>query len=198
MRPSTRPTRDAQPEIWLDSRQLRTLAHPLRSRLLSALRLDGAATATMLAERLDTNTGATSYHLRQLAEVGLVVEDPDRGSGRQRWWRAAHAEHGWWNTDFDDPDDRAALDWLADYQVRNVVEEAARWRGSQEAMPREWREAAAFNDMGLRLPAERLRALNDELAEVVERYRRDPASDAGESRQVLVFLCGFPRGGLTR
>ena len=74
--------------IKLNSQQIRTLAHPLRSRLLGALRVDGPATATTLAQALDTNTGATSYHLRQLAEVGLVAEDVDRGTGRQRWWRA--------------------------------------------------------------------------------------------------------------
>ena len=85
------------------------LAHPLRMRLLGALRVNGPATATTLAELLGTNTGATSYHLRQLAEVGLVAEDPDRGTGRQRWWRAAHDVTNWEPTDFDDdPDARAA------------------------------------------------------------------------------------------
>ena len=58
--------------IQLDAEAVRVLAHPLRSRLLSALRLHGPATATELADRLDTNTGATSYHLRKLESVGLV------------------------------------------------------------------------------------------------------------------------------
>ena len=49
------------------------LAHPLRSRLLDELRLSGPATATTLAAVLHTNSGATSYHLRKLAEVALVV-----------------------------------------------------------------------------------------------------------------------------
>ena len=71
------------------------LAHPLRLRLLGRLRTDGPATATALAEKLGTNTGATSYHLRQLAEVGLVAEDPDLGTGRQRWWRARHDVSSW-------------------------------------------------------------------------------------------------------
>ena len=57
---------------------------------------------TALAEKLGTNTGATSYHLRQLAEVGLVAEDPDRGTSRQRWWQAAHDMSHFDPTDFDD------------------------------------------------------------------------------------------------
>ena len=37
----------------LDDRALRALAHPLRLRILSLLRHDGPATATLLAARLD-------------------------------------------------------------------------------------------------------------------------------------------------
>ena len=48
------------------------------------------ATATTLATRLGLNTGATSYHLRQLAQHGFIVEDAERGNARDRWWRAAH------------------------------------------------------------------------------------------------------------
>ena len=58
--------------VELDSHKLRVLAHPLRSRLLATLRAEGPATATSLAATLGTNSGATSYHLRQLAEAGLA------------------------------------------------------------------------------------------------------------------------------
>ena len=69
---------------------LRTLSHPTRLRMLMLLRLDGPATATQLAQQLRLNTGATSYHLRQLADQGFIVEDAERGDGRDRWWKAAH------------------------------------------------------------------------------------------------------------
>ena len=97
----------------------------------------GPATATTLAGLLGTNTGATSYHLRQLAEVGLVVEEPDRGSGRQRWWRAAHDVTNWEPTDFDDdPDARAAVEWIQGDQVRLLVEQAERWFAAQHEWSR--------------------------------------------------------------
>ena len=54
---------------------LKALAHPVRLRMLGLLRIEGPATATTLATRLGLNTGATSYHLRQLAQHGFVVED---------------------------------------------------------------------------------------------------------------------------
>ena len=63
--------------VWLTPASLRVLAHPLRSRLLGALRRHGPSTATDLATLLGTNSGATSYHLRKLESVGLV-QDTER------------------------------------------------------------------------------------------------------------------------
>ncbi|WP_173052827.1 winged helix-turn-helix domain-containing protein [Phytohabitans houttuyneae] len=177
--------------VTLDSRQLRVLAHPLRSRLLSALRLDGPATATTLAAAMGSNTGATSYHLRQLAAVGLVVEDAEQGRGRERWWRAAHDSHSWYSRDVaGDPDDRAAATWLTEYQVRLFAEMIAGWVRDHYTHPPAWRDAAEVSDFGLTLPADRLRALNDDLHAVIERYEREAT---GEGEQVLVFIAGFPR-----
>src|SRR5689334_24569704 len=69
---------------------LRALSHPTRLKILMRLRVEGPATATTLARELSLNTGATSYHLRQLAEHGFIVEDAERGDARDRWWKAAH------------------------------------------------------------------------------------------------------------
>ena len=74
-------------ERRLDATSLQGLAHPLRVQLCDQLNLHGPATATQLAARLGESSGATSYHLRQLEKYGFVEEDPDRGSGRERWWR---------------------------------------------------------------------------------------------------------------
>ena len=86
---------------------MKVLAHPLRTRLLGALRLEGPATATGLARLLGTNTGATSYHLRRLADVGLV-EETGTGTGRQRVWRAAHDRHSWTTSAAGDAPDAVA------------------------------------------------------------------------------------------
>src|SRR5688500_7119435 len=85
--------------IRLDATSLRVLAHPLRSRLLSQLRIGGPATATDLAAELGTNSGATSYHLRKLESVGLVA-DTGEGEGKRRLWRAATDFHSYYPSDF--------------------------------------------------------------------------------------------------
>jgi len=89
--PGTRPPGfDPSQDILLDPRRLRGLAHPLRLRLRGELVEHGPATATQLAHRVGVSSGVTSYHLRQLAAHGFVVEDPDQGQGRERYWRAPH------------------------------------------------------------------------------------------------------------
>ncbi|MFD6755054.1 ArsR/SmtB family transcription factor [Micromonospora gifhornensis] len=179
--------------VRIDGRQVRALAHPLRTRLLGALRTKGPATATGLAELLDTNTGATSYHLRQLAEVGLVVEEPDRGTGRQRWWRAAHDVTNWENTDFDDdPDARAAVEWIQAEQVRQYVEHAERWFAARDQWPPAWRDAFGMSDIFMTIPVTRLAELHTEVWQVLERYRAeaDPAEPGAE--QVQIFLATLP------
>ena len=85
--------------IWLTPERLRVLAHPLRSRIVAALRRDGPATSTTLAQVLATNSGATSYHLRKLESVGLV-EDTGEGEGKRRLWRASATTTSWHPSDF--------------------------------------------------------------------------------------------------
>ena len=103
------------------------LAHPLRSRLLSQLRLHGPATATDLADVLDTNTGATSYHLRKLESVGLVT-DTGTGAGKRRVWEASSRGHEWQPSDFaGDEDAEASLSWLNRHYQDTLTERVHGW-----------------------------------------------------------------------
>lgn len=180
--------------VHLDARQIRVLAHPLRARLLSHLRLNGAATATWLAGLLGTNTGATSYHLRRLADVGLVAEDTGTGRGRERWWRPAH-DVTTWERDWyaDDPDALAAADWLTSNYARQLAERVEDWNHRAPGEPAEWRAAVQLNDYILQLDAAQVAALTDELDAVVQRWShrttRDPAPGA---RQVLLYVYPVP------
>ncbi|HEY0699769.1 MAG TPA: helix-turn-helix domain-containing protein [Micromonospora sp.] len=194
MTPESRPEENALRAVQLDHRQIRVLAHPLRIRLLGTLRTDGPATATSLAEKLRTNTGATSYHLRQLADVGLVVEEPDRGTARQRWWRAAHDISNWDPTDYDDdPDARAAVEWIQTEQVRQLAELADDWFAVRNGYPPAWRDAAGMSDVMLTVGPDRLRALSDELWQVVERHRQESVPDEPDARPVHLLFAAFPK-----
>jgi DNA-binding transcriptional ArsR family regulator len=175
----------------LDSARLRALAHPARARLLGLLRLEGPATATALAKRLGTNSGQTSYHLRQLAEVGLVDEDDERGNRRERWWRAAHEATTWSSVDFrDNPDDRAAEDWLAGYAARLHARWAQDWLDTRSEWSEAWVDASNLSDFRLRLTAERAKAMADEVTAVIEHYREH--EDEAGSEPVTITFHAFP------
>lgn len=119
------------------------MSHPLRQQILGQLRR-GPATSTTIAAALGENTGTTSYHLRVLADAGLIEEIRDRGSGRERWWRGVSLDLR------SNPDgtglsgeDRAALErWraaLAPREIqllRRLLDESAqygRWAGASRS-----------------------------------------------------------------
>lgn len=68
---------------------LRAMASPIRMRILGTLRVNGEQTVGSISEQLGEVPGAISYHLGQLARVGLVekVRSPD-GDRRKSWWKA--------------------------------------------------------------------------------------------------------------
>ncbi|MFF7213423.1 helix-turn-helix domain-containing protein [Streptomyces sp. NPDC008238] len=196
------PTADAADPgvISLDPRTLRGLAHPLRIRLLAALREYGPATASGLAGRLGESSGATSYHLRQLAAYGFVEEDPGRGTARERWWKAAHR-----GTHFDaggflghaDPEVRAAIGLFGREVAAVHATELETWLATVGDWSEEWRRSFDLSDFALRLTPERARALRAELHAVVESYRDADTDrqggDADDTAHVRVHLHAFPR-----
>ncbi|MFC0005306.1 ArsR/SmtB family transcription factor [Micromonospora siamensis] len=186
-------TRPEPSTVRLDHRQVRVLAHPLRMRVVGALRVQGPLTATSLAELLGTNTGATSYHLRQLAEVGLVVEDPQLGTGRQRFWRAAHEVTSWDPSDFDDdPDSRAAIEWIEGDQFRYLAQHAEKWFAQRQQWSPDWRDAFGIGDAFLTIPAARLAALKSEIWELLVRYRDESDPTEPGAEQVQLYIAAFP------
>lgn len=190
-----RPDRPEPPPTPPERGALRTLAHPLRSRLLAELRVHGEATATDLAGALGTHTGATSYHLRRLAEVGLV-EDTGTGGGRRRVWRAAPVPEaavalGRAEDEPLDEDDAQAVDWLAQDYLAHFGERAQGWlqqRGGWEAT---WQQVCGLEDHTVQVTAEQATAMRAELLEVLERYRRVGQGNP-QAKRVVVYTCALP------
>lgn len=169
---------------------LRVLAHPLRSRLLAQLRVHGQATASDLALALGTNTGATSYHLRRLAEVGLI-EDAGPAPGRRRLWRAAAVEDPAEQPEPEDEDDAAAADWLARDYLEHFTGRAQAWLDERGSWPPPWQQVLGLEDHLVLVSAEQMTALREELLEVLERYRRVGQGSPGAKR-VAFYTCGLP------
>lgn len=75
-------------DVELDARGMRALAHPARLAILRRLQTTGPATATGLSGPVGISPSVASWHLRHLAEHGLVRDADRQGPGRQRWWEA--------------------------------------------------------------------------------------------------------------
>lgn len=133
-----------------DPTALKALAHPMRLRMLGLLRIDGPATASGLAARLGLNSGATSYHLRQLALHGFIEEVEGRGSKRDRWWQARHETTHYLAKDAEGEAldvglafERAALNW----QFQQMQAALDSYAGLSPA----WRQASTTSDYTMAL-----------------------------------------------
>ncbi len=126
-----------EPSPVLDAAAVKAFAHPLRVRLYYLLDADGPATASGLAGRVGESSGSTSYHLRQLARHGVIVEVEGRGTAKERWWqtnpagftvRGDHLRR--------DPATAAAADLLLGEFVRQRLAESQAWlRGGADRRP---------------------------------------------------------------
>ncbi|MFJ7202812.1 helix-turn-helix domain-containing protein [Streptomyces sp. NPDC098789] len=177
----------------LDAHALRGLAHPLRIRLLAALRHNGPATASQLAEQLGESSGATSYHLRQLAAHGFVEDAPEHGKGRERWWRASHE-----GTSFDetmthdaDPATRSAAEVFLHEIATIHAQEMNTWLGTSHTWSTEWRRGADLSDFTLRLTADQAHELIHKMHDLINSYR--DLGPAEETETVRFHTHVFPR-----
>jgi len=182
--------------ITPDATALRALSHPVRLRILGRLRFDGPATATSLAQRLGLNSGATSYHLRQLAAHGFVVDDTTRGNGRERWWRAAHQSTRT-PDEAEQAQDPAAQDANDAFnQAVAVVHTEGLQRAVEERplLPVPWRAASTLSDWGLRLTPGRAQQLMKAVVAVVDGWEEDGEGEPG-AELYQVVLHTYPRPG---
>ncbi|MFE1327390.1 ArsR/SmtB family transcription factor [Streptomyces sp. NPDC058741] len=179
----------------LDTRSLRGLAHPLRMRLLDALRFGGPATASQLAAKLGESSGATSYHLRQLAEYGFVEDAPERGKGRERWWRAAQRGLRFDDSLLTDPDPavRGAADLYLHEVATTQTRDLATWLGNRDTRPGEWSRVWDMSSWTLRLTPALTQELLEKMHALVESYRdRAADEDTPGAEQVRFHTHAFP------
>jgi DNA-binding transcriptional ArsR family regulator len=186
----------------LDAARLKALAHPFRLRLYERLEADGPATATELARALGSNSGTTSYHLRELSRGGLVTDAPGERRGRERRWQAAP---GGWTINADDfrgdPETAPAAELVIADTLRQRFEELQRWVVESRTTPRAWIEASSSGRRRLLLtPAELaalVRALDEAIAPAaaLSRAREDGAAPApDDAARVTLAYDAFPTG----
>jgi DNA-binding transcriptional ArsR family regulator len=169
-----------------DGEVLAALAHPLRIALLYQLNALGSRTASQCAQALGETPANCSYHLRQLAKVGLVTRD-EASNGRERPWQSVYTGLDL-HPPVDDPDPevvtaaRATRAALANSETEEHARLARQYLRLEPRVPKEWRDAAIRASYSLRLTAEELAALGRALDAAIRPYigltRPDPPEGA--------------------
>ncbi|WP_025155965.1 ArsR/SmtB family transcription factor [Leifsonia aquatica] len=174
---------------------LRALAHPLRVEIMNELSDFGPATASGLAERLGESSGSTSYHLRQLAKHDIIVEDTERGSGRERWWRMAPGgvTIGSLET-LATPAGREANELISrEWQQNNERRLTAFVRRGLDVYGSEWMQASTLSTSHLELTMDQLAEFGREYYALQDRLREQwKAQDVEGKLRVQVQFNAFP------
>jgi DNA-binding transcriptional ArsR family regulator len=174
---------------------LRTLAHPIRYRLLAHLMGVGPQTASECAAVVGETPSNCSYHLRQLARFGLVERVNDApADARERPWRSTAT--GWqFGSDDDTDDNPVATDANRRLQHAGIDEEARIAHAAIDrmgALDEPWRDAILGQTYGLRLTAEELMAVGAAIDALIRPYIGLTRDDApADAQPVHVSLTAF-------
>lgn len=148
---------------------LKCMAHPARMRLLGALRVGGVQTVGELSAATGEAPGAVSYHLAQLAKVGLVEKaaSPD-GDKRKSYWKSCHHATNV-QPDSADADVIDAFSRTAALTYQMAYE---RFLDVLPTLAQEWAQTCGANDRVLRLTAEETRAMVEDLNAVMHKWEQ--------------------------
>lgn len=174
-----------------DLEVLKALAHPRRQRIVEHLALHGPVTSASLARDLGLNTGATSYHLRELAKHGFIEEVPEKAHGRERWWRAVRGDRRFPPHSRQSPEIRAVLDEMNRMSFDADFELFARFQAQRERMG-EWADAAPYSRSVLRLTVAEVREFFEEYIKLVNRFKRDDEEAPEGARPIFARFLAFP------
>ncbi|WP_392673024.1 ArsR/SmtB family transcription factor [Streptomyces sp. LN785] len=175
---------------------LGALAQPRRLEILQHLTLNGPATSAILARALGLNTGATSYHLRELARYGFVEDAPaeEPCARRARWWRAVPGDRRFPPRSRRSPGVQLVMDELnrrayaADLALFEQLQHDSDPPGDQD----EWIDAFPYSRGSIRLTLPELREFFEEYIALMNRYKRPDACTPPGARTVHTRLLAFP------
>jgi DNA-binding transcriptional ArsR family regulator len=163
--------------------QMWTISNPLRFRIFELLRTE-PATASHLARALGESSGTVSYHLRMLARQGLIEEDAERGTRRERWWR--RPEQAVLAPTHADPEGRAVSSRL--FTMFFDRDQEARRRFVLGKVADDWHEAAFAGNWFVALTPEDAAELGARLLQLVDEYRARAAPEHADSALVSVSV----------
>ena len=180
-------------DVELSPRGMRALAHPTRLAILSQLQAHGPSTATVLAPQVGATPSVTSWHLRHLAEHGLVRDADVESDGRQRWWEAVG--RGFRFTPTPDGADRDAATLLSRVMADQARDLPQRWANEVEPLLEEqWRRSAGLSNTTIVVTADELAQVEAAVEEVLAPFvlRKSDKERVPDSRSVRMLRYVLP------
>lgn len=169
-------------------RLFEAMTDPVRLSVLEQLRLSTEPLSTaQLSRSIPEASGSLSYHLRVLADVGLVEKIGGVGRGAQ--WSAGQARFAWTEEDESDPQGQIAV-----RSLERVLSERreARWRRwlsekRTDVWPAEWRAADDSFEWVVNLSPHELRTLQDDVRGLMAKYKGHAGTpgDADQGRETV-------------
>ena len=163
--------------------------------MLGILRIEGPSTATAMGRRLGLNSGATSYHLRQLHAHGFIEPADELGNRRDRWWRAKHESTTYETAELEGDELEAGLAFTQAILSRHtsLMQRALE---HYRDLPLDWRKASNSSDFTIPMTAADAEALSNRIMELLweAKAAAPPAGTplAPGERQFEVVLYAFP------
>ena len=183
------------PQLHAGIGTLKALAHPDRLNILGNLRVSGPSTASLLARRFGLNSGATSYHLRQLEKYGLIKEAAELGNARERWWRALH-ETTFYETAGLEGDALEAGMAFNQAVLSAHVHMMQRAQEAYRGLDLAWRKASTNSDVVIPLDADAAAGLTNRIMDLLmEAKAASPPTGvplSPDTRPVSYVLYAFP------
>jgi len=176
-----------------DPRTMRAITHPVRLALIEALLLEGPLTATRASEIIGESPTTCSFHFRQLAKYGFV-EEAGGGPGRLRPWRLSHLGMNFSDL-HEDPETAVAARALDQMLRDRFFAHLQAFYDNRSSYPREWQEVTGGSEFILHITPAELRALDEQITELLRSYSdrlADPAKRPPGSLPVEVLLFGYP------
>ncbi|WP_311243849.1 helix-turn-helix domain-containing protein [Microbacterium sp. WCS2018Hpa-23] len=178
-------------QVWMTSAMLKAYAHPLRRQMIRLFSRREHLRAADVAADLDVPANSASFHLRVLADAGLIEEAPEHARDRRdRVWKS---RRGSFNVG--DPEHPVPDEALGTAMVRSVADDHQDMLSRVIAWTPEYLSGRAtearahFSQRMVRLTESEFEAVMERVQEVITEAvdAHDKDDPAGRSWQVDVL-----------
>ncbi|TDW88231.1 MULTISPECIES: helix-turn-helix transcriptional regulator [Kribbella] len=175
--------------VITDPKAIRALAHPARQRVIDELFNGKVLTATECAELAGLTPSAMSYHLRALEKWGIIQRADESADGRERPWQAPAASLV--ISSQSTSAGRLASQAMIKTAMDGVLDQFVDMDADDP-----WDDVSSMSRSRLWLTHDEAKRFNEELIEVVDRYKkgRTITSHPAGAREVTSLIAVVPTG----